>query len=388
MIMGINKQQKRRKRMAIIIVIVIVIALALTFVIPLAQMAYAAETPPPPDYNPATMTHDPAPWVDDPEEPVEEVLPPMLRIMNTNIQLDVGQQLQIQLDMENFPEGTILEWASRNPAVAGVDPYGVVVAYSPGRAEVFVSAMGIMSSVLVTVHELKANKISIIVGDNISQLGPRLYEVTVGDVIKLGSRIEPEGAKVDKIVWKLGNENVASINPNSQTCEFIAEAVGETQVTVTADGIVDAVSFRIVESGVPIDMLWTYIKYGIILVIVIIVAAVVLTSLAQRHKKIKAREAREKAQKAAAAKRRKEEAERLAREEAAERRAREEAMERRAREEAAQRERQREMLEPRPARAEERITQRVNGSAVGASVSAPRDEEKEPDRPLTLDDLE
>jgi hypothetical protein len=49
---------------------------------------------------------------------------------------------------------------------------------------------------------------------------------------------------------------------------------------------------------------------------------------------------------------------------------------------------QKEIREPRLVRPEERITQRVNGSAVGASVSAPRDGEKEPDRPLTLDDLE
>jgi hypothetical protein len=273
--MRTSKQQKRRRRLLTIIVIIIVVALAFSYIIQLSSASYGA-TPPPPDYDPSTMTHDPpAPWLDE-EEPVVEKPPPLLRILNANIQLDIGQQLQIQYEMENFPDGTLLEWASRNPQVAGVDPYGVVVAYSPGRAEVYVTAQGIISSVLVTVHEQKANKISIVVGDNVAQLGPRLYEVTVGDVIRLSSKIEPEGAKVDKIVWKIGNENVASINPMSQTCEFIAEAVGETQVTVTADGIVDAVSFKIVESGVPIDTLWEYIKYGIIFVVVIIILAVVL----------------------------------------------------------------------------------------------------------------
>ena len=351
----------------IIIAVVIILAMAFTYILPMRAMAETnpPETPPPPDYG-TDYDYDEstiAPWLDEPEEE-EEILPPMLRILNANIRLDVGQQLQIQYEMENFPDGTILEWASRNPDVAGVDPYGVVVAYSPGRAEIYVSAEGTISSVLVTVNELKAGKITIVVGDDVAQLGPRAYEITVGDVIRLTAKIEPEGAKVDKITWKLGNENVASITPNSQTCEFIPEAVGETQVTVSADGLVDAVSFKIVESGIPIDTLWEYIKYGVIVVIVIVVAAVVLTWLAQKRKKEKARK------KAVAAKRRKEEAER------------------RAREEAEELEIQRDKIEQRPVRIEERPTQKINGSAVGASVSAPKDLAKEPDRPVTLDDLD
>ena len=372
--MRTSKQQKRRKTFFIIIAAIMIAAMAFAYIIPLRAMATDSyETPPPEDfgtdfdYDDSTLI---APWTDEEEE---EKLPPLLRILNANIKIDVGQQLQIEYEMENFPEGTVLEWSSRNPQVAAVDPYGIVIAYSPGRAEVYVTAQGITSSVLVTVNDLRASKISLIVGENVTQLGPRSYEVTVGEVIRLSAVIEPQGAKVDKISWLLGNENVASITPMSQTCEFVPEAVGETQLTVTADGLVDAVSFKIVESGMPIDTLWEYIKYGIIVAVIVIALAVFLTWWVQKQKKEKAR------QKAAAAKRRKEVAERRAREEAAERRAREEAVEM---------EMQNDILEPRLSQTETRATQKISGAAVGASVSAPRDQDKEPDRPVTLDDLD
>ena len=374
--MRTSKQQKRRKTVFIIVAAVIIATMAFAYIIPLQAMASTdpvIPTPPPDygtdyDYDDSTL---PAPWVDEPEE---EKLPPLLRILNANIKLDVGQQLQIQYEMENFPDGTVLEWESRNPQVAAVDPYGVVVAYSPGRAEVYVTAQGITSSVLVTVNDLKASRISLIVGDDVTQLGPRSYEVTVGEVIRVSAVIEPQGAKVEKISWLLGNENVASITPMSQTCEFVPEAVGDTQLTVTADGLVDAVTIKIVESGIPMDQIKEIIVYVIIAAIIIIVLAVVLTWLSQKRKKEKAR------QKAAAAKRRKEEATRRARE-------REEA-ERRAHEEAAELEMQREKLEPRIVQTETRTTQKISGAAVGASVSAPKDPLKEPDIPVTLDDLD
>ena len=373
--MRTSKQQKRRKTFFIIIAAIMIAAMAFAYILPLRAMALSStvETPAPDDYGTDYDYDDTtliAPWTDEPED---EKPPPLLRIINANIKIDVGQQLQIEYEMENFPEGTVLEWSSRNPQVAVVDPYGIVVAYSPGRAEVYVTAQGITSSVLVTVNDLKANRISLIVGDDVTQLGPRSYQVTVGEVIRLSAIIEPQGAKVDKISWLLGNESVASITPMSQTCEFVPEAVGETQLTVTADGLVDAVSIKIIESGMPIDTLWEYIKYGIIVAIIIIVLAVFLTWWFQKQKKEKAR------QKAANAKRRKEAAERRAREEAAERRAREESMEK---------EMQNEVLEPRIGQMEARATQKINGAAVGASVSAPRDQAKEPDRPVTLDDLD
>jgi flagellar basal body-associated protein FliL len=359
--MRATKQQKLRKRILIIVVAVIIISMAFAYVIPLKAMA--VETPPPSGYG-TDWGYDestlPAPWSEEEEE--EEKPPPELTISNTNIRLDIGQQMQLDVIMKNFPEGTIPEWRSENPEVAGVDMSGKVVAYAQGSTAIIVTAEGMRASVLVTVNQLKANKITILVGEDVAQLDPKSYELKVGDVIRLTAKIEPEGAKVEKITWSLGNSGVASIEPNSQTCSFVAGSVGKTQVSVTADGHVDAISFEIKESGVPIDTLWDYIRYGIVIVVVIVVLAVLLTWMSQKRKKEKAR------QKAAAAKRRREEAER------------------RAREEATETEMLKDLREQNPMRFEERATLKISGAVVGAGIAEPKDEEG-PDRPVTLDDL-
>ena len=359
-----TRQQNKRRKIVKIVVIIIIVAMAFAYVLPMTAMAETPPTTPPPEdfgtdtgYDDSTLPPMPG------EEPVEEEKPPpVLRILDASIRLDVNQQRQISLTAENIPEGTILEWTSGNPTLVGVDVDGTVVAYAPGSADVVVMAVidgkNYRSSVLVTVNELKASKLTINFTEDVSQLGPRAYEVTVGEVIHMNVKVEPVGANVDKITWKLGNENVATITPNSQTCTFVADAVGQTQVTVTASNISDAITFNIVENGVAIDTLWTYIRFGIIIVVVIIALVFLLSWLSQKKKK-------EIARQKAVVKRRKEEAERRAREEAE----------------------QENLLGQLPPQTEDRTTQKISGAAVGASVSAPKGEDDEPDRPITFDDL-
>ena len=382
--MKTNKKQKMRRRISIVIVLIIIIAMVFTYVVSLRGFALGApETPAPPgsgtdwDYDESYL---PEPWQEEPEEVKPQLI---LQILSGGVRMDVGDQQAIQYRAENFPEGAVLTWSSSNPNVAAVDTAGYVKAYMPGKTEITVSGEGLKSSVLVIVNELKAKRITIKVNGEIITLGPKSYKVIVGDVVRLNAVIEPEGAKVEKIVWGLGNNNVASLIPNSQVCDFVAEAVGETQVTVTADGLVDAISFSIEEGGVPVDTLWEYIKYGVIVVVVAIALVVLLTWLSQKKKK-------EKARQKALAKRRKLEAEKRALEEA-EQRAREEAERRRveAERQAIEENAKQETPGQMPAQTEARGTLKIDGSAVGASVSAPRyGIEELPDRPVTLDDLD
>ena len=374
----VKQKQQRRKRVLIVVVVVIVIAMAFAYVLPLTQwgafgatatgtataaaMAPAPETPPP-DFGTDTGFDDstlPAPWEEDGEgDEEEESKLPMLVITTSSPRLDVGQEVQLEWTMENFPAGTMVTWSSANPQVVGVGSDGRVVAISPGSSEVVAVAGTMRASVLVTVNALKANRIIIDIREDIIKTGDKSYELKVGDVIRLTSRISPEGAKVDKLSWKLGNGNVAEITANGRNCEFVAKAVGQTQLTVVADSLSESITISIAESGIPIATLWDYIKYGVVVVIAIVAVAVMLTWLAQRRKKEKER------QKAAAAKRRKMEAERRTRE----------------------REEYRDYYEPRLT-PEERSTLRVSGAAVGAGFPTPRDKEEDPERPLTLDDLE
>jgi len=347
----------------IIIAIIVVAALVLTYVMMFPINAYAEPppTPPPDDYGTSSDYDDSTlPPFPGEEEP-EEVLEPTLVITSGPIRIDVGQSFVIPYVMNDFPSGTMMEWESKNPNVAVVSSDGVLYAVSPGDVEIAVRAGGKRSSVLVTVNDLRANRLIIVVDPDIIQTGPSSYEMAVGDVTKFVPKIEPEGAKVDKISWVLGNSNVASLTQNG---DFIAEAIGQTQVTLTADSLVTSITITIVESGVPLDTIWDYLRYGVIIIIIVVVIVVLLVWMANRRKKEKAR------QKAIAAKRRREEAER------------------RAREEASMYDERRDMREPRPARSEERETMRVSGAAVGAGMAPPEEENSETERPLTLDDLE
>ena len=89
--------------------------------------------------------------------PLKEDTPPILRILDANIRLEVGRQRQISITTENIPDGTRLEWTSGNPTIVDVRGDGTVIAYAPGHAEVSVTAVidgkNYRSSVLVTVNE-------------------------------------------------------------------------------------------------------------------------------------------------------------------------------------------------------------------------------------------
>jgi len=362
-----QNKQKQRRRIFIIIAALIIIAMAFAYVIPLTAMA-APETPPPDNGTDSDPNWPPEPGEEEQEE--EKPPPPVLLIATDPPRLDVGQEIQIQVVMENIPENTLLEWSSSNLSVAGVSADGRVIAISPGYAEVAVVAGTMRASVLITVNEMKASRITIVVDETVARTGDKSYEIKVGDVIRLSAKIEPAGAKVNKFTWKVGNDRVASVSQNGQRAELVASNIGQTQVTVTADSISDSITFNIIESGVPIDRLMEYIKYGVIMAIAAIVAVVVLTWLAQRRKK-------ELARQKALAKKRKAEAERRRREE----------VERRVREEA-EAEKLRERREPRRPQDDERLTMRVSGAVVGAGIPESRDETGEQERPLTLDDLE
>ena len=384
--MKMNKQYNRRKRALTVVAIVIVVALVFAYVLQIT--ALGATTPPPdqpedPGYGTDLGFDDstlPAPWEDD-----EDDTPlPELMIISGPVRLNVGERVMIQFVMENFPSGTLLEWRTSNPDVAVVSSDGVLMAVAPGNTEVIASAGDLRASVLVTVNDLVADSIIIGIDERdielVAETAPRSYQITVGDVIRLSSKILPAGAKVEKINWTIGNDNVASISANGQNCVLTAVAIGSTTLSVSADGIKSSpITITIVESGVSITTLWDIIKYVVIIVIVGVGVAVFLTWLSQKRKK-------EKARAKAAAKRRREEAEKRARAEA-ERRTREEA-ERRPNVEANRMGMDRETRNTRPSEGR-RETFKSSGAAVGAGVSAPPSRrESEPERPVTLDDLD
>jgi len=334
-----------------------------TYVFALTSFASYAYTPPPSQPG----VEDPSIWYPDPsnmpmDEEEDEEPDPVLTITSGMVRFNVGERFRIQYKMEDFPPGTLLEWQTSNTAVAVISSDGVLLAVSPGNVEVIAIAGDKRASVLATVNEIVADHIVILISGDIVQTGTKKYEIELGDVIRLSTRILPEGAKVNRISWKLGNEKVAKISPNFQTCEVVAIEAGETTVSVTADNISDTITFTVIASGLLVGRLQELIGFAVIIVVAIVAVLVFFSWRSNKRKKEIAR------QKAAAARRKKEEAEQ------------------RAHEEAERAEMQREL---RSAQTENRETLKINGAAVGAGLPAPPSEGgTKQERPVTLDDLD
>ncbi|MDR3365311.1 MAG: Ig-like domain-containing protein [Clostridiales Family XIII bacterium] len=351
------KNTKRRKRILIAVVAFLIIAIAFAYVLPLAAIAETEAAFGTDD--PSVITPNPE-WEDLAPEPEPEPEPPLLTILNAPVRIDVGATFAFTCEMKNFPEGTMLDWKTSNTAVAAIGADGRLIAIAPGVVEVTASAGNKRTSVLVTVNELKANRIVLIVGEDVAKTGDNSYEAKVGDVLDFSAKIEPEGAKVEKISWALGNDQVATISGSGR---FVAEAKGQTQVTVMAGALANSIVVNIVESGVPLDQITFYIIIGIIAIIIVSAISVVVSYFSRKRKREEAH------RRAAAAKRRKEEAGKKGREAAA-------AMET-----------QRQAPEQRPAQAEERATMKITGTAVGAGISPRENGMDGSERPVTLDDL-
>jgi flagellar basal body-associated protein FliL len=371
---------KRRKKALTILVVIIVIAVAVTYILPIAILgASAAEIGavsnaqvdlgiPLDPGDEEFGTDDPSvipPVLPEPPKP-----PASLQLKSYPGNLDVGDRGQLTCELLNAPEGTYVEWNSDDPNVAVIDSTGSIVAIAPGDAVITVSAGDLRDSALIHVNDYKASKLTILVtglsGEPDAQ-GRLVYKIKVGDVYRLSFRIDPQGAKVERIDWAVSDPEVAELSDDG---EFVASAKGETSVTASAGVLSNTILFQIEENGIPLDTIFRYIIIGVVVIVVIIVAVILIARAAAKQK-----EAERK--RAATAKRRKEEARQRA--EDAAKRAADQA------ETAAATEQAKHSFEPEPP---EIHSAKVSGATVSAvtGVANPHDETLE--RPLTLDDIE
>ena len=368
------RNDKRRRRARIIVVIIIAVAVVACYVLPLATMNAAAEEAPPitegAEGEEEFGTDDPSVLPPEVTAPEEKKPPATLEILPYPSEMDVDDRFVFQCIISNAPDGTTAEWSSGNHAVLIVDPTGSAVAVAPGNAEVTVRAGELRSSRMVHVNDLKANKISLsVVGveGKPSPMGRTVYNIEVGDVIKINHVITPRGANLESISWSLSNTEIAEM---SNSGELIAIASGDVSVTVKAGELSDTVYFTIDESGVPVDTLVRYIILIVIAIVIVVVVALIISRAVNIRKE-------EERKKAIAAKRRKDEARLRAVE--AQRKAAEEA------ELVAIAERNKQALE---AESAAQHSTKVSGATVSAAGDANKANDDGEERPLTLDDIE
>ncbi|MDR1953289.1 MAG: Ig-like domain-containing protein, partial [Clostridiales Family XIII bacterium] len=101
-----------------------------------------------------------------PEESETPQAPPPpieLAIKDAPASLNVGDTVTLSYTLNNADVDTTVVWQSGNVEVAVVDSSGKVLAVSPGNVEIIASVGDVKSSVLISVSEIAAESIKIVV---------------------------------------------------------------------------------------------------------------------------------------------------------------------------------------------------------------------------------
>ncbi|MDR1954078.1 MAG: Ig-like domain-containing protein, partial [Clostridiales Family XIII bacterium] len=184
------------------------------------------------------------------------------------------------------------------------------LAVSPGNVEIIASVGDVKSSVLISVSEIAAESIKIVVQEfSPADMLLTKHAITVGDTLHMTAKITPENAAVSEIVWSVSDENVATID-ESGLLTVLAE--GDATVTVTAGELsdhIDIAAAEKAESGLPITLILS------IAAAVLLVAGLIIILVLRQKKRREAEEreiaAAKKREDALREKIRKEEAQRL-----------------------------------------------------------------------------
>ena len=168
-------------------------------------------------------------FVDEPLGPV----PSRLELSHASLSLIEGesQQLSVQIIAS---DGSLLDgsvsWDSRNPAVATVDPTGLLMAVSSGQVWIDATTQTLVDSLLITVSAdpNALASISIIT----SQMN-----LSIGDTLQLEVELRNANGELvsDKgISWLSSETDVASVDDEGKV---IGLASGATQITASSEGI-------------------------------------------------------------------------------------------------------------------------------------------------------
>ena len=168
-------------------------------------------------------------FVDEPLGPV----PSRLELSNRVLTLIEGeiQQLDAQIIASDGSsvDGTV-NWSSRNPSIATVDPSGLLTAVATGQVWIDVLTQTLGDSLLITVSA-DPNALASIT------IITREMNLTVGDTLQLEVELRnASGVEVNdkEISWLSSDPDICSVDDRGQV---IALANGTTQITASSEGI-------------------------------------------------------------------------------------------------------------------------------------------------------
>jgi uncharacterized protein YjdB len=160
--------------------------------------------------------------------------------------LPVGttQGLTATITPENATEKTVI-WRSGNRAVATVNAAGVVTAVAAGEATIYVTTVngGYKDSVVLTVYTIPVEGVTIESEASLS--------LPIGATQELTATVTPENATDKAVIWRSGNEEVATVANGTVTA--VAEGEATIYVTTVDGGLTDSVALTVYTVPVPVE---------------------------------------------------------------------------------------------------------------------------------------
>lgn len=168
-------------------------------------------------------------FVDEPLGPV----PSRLELSHTSLILLEGESQQLSAQVIASDESMLdvpLNWISRNPSIATVDPGGLLRAVSAGQVWIDVFTQTLEDSILVAVSVDPEALASITITSSQTDLA-------VGDTLQLEVELSNANGVLltDKVItWQSTNPDICSVNDSGLV---IALASGATQIIASSEGV-------------------------------------------------------------------------------------------------------------------------------------------------------
>lgn len=168
---------------------------------------------------------------------VNEVMAKNINIMNSKGDILLATKILIgdsmNLKCSFIPENTTykdVEWKTDNENIVSVTTDGKITAKDVGKAVVTAIHKELTSSVKIEVKPIEADRVEIILPEDMEMKDEIKPIMEKGSTIQLNSLIEPENTTYKDIKWSVDDESVASVD---ETGKLTAKETGVVIVTAT-----------------------------------------------------------------------------------------------------------------------------------------------------------
>lgn len=175
---------------------------------------------------------------------VNEVVAESISIADNKkeILIENTETLKCKFTPENTTDKTV-EWKSDDENIISITADGKIIGKAIGRTKITAVHKDYTDSITIEVKPIEADKVEILLPDDIEMEDDIKPRIKKGTSIQLNSLIEPENTTYKEIEWSVSEEGLATIDKNGV---LTAHATGTVIVTATTKcGLTDEIEIEI-----------------------------------------------------------------------------------------------------------------------------------------------